>query len=56
LPCRRYKRWTDEETENLREGVERWGTKWAKILQSYEFDGRTGVDLKDRWRNMCKNA
>lgn len=51
----RYKRWTDEETQNLREGVDRWGTKWAKILQSYEFNDRSGVDLKDRWRNLCKN-
>jgi telomeric repeat-binding factor 1 len=52
----RYKRWTDEETENLRQGVDRWGTKWAKILQSYDFNERTGVDLKDRWRNLSKNA
>ena len=53
---KKYRRWTEEETENLRQGVERWGTKWALILQSYDFDERTGVDLKDRWRNLCKNA
>lgn len=29
---------------------------WAKILAEYPFPpGRTSVNIKDKWRNMCKN-
>ena len=38
-------------------GVQRFGMgQWALILQNYEFDpSRSGVDLKDKYRNMTKN-
>jgi hypothetical protein len=29
---------------------------WSKILAEYPFPpGRTSVNIKDKWRNMCKN-
>ena len=55
-PRRKHNRWSDEENEALRLGVGRWGTKWANILADYDFNERTGVDLKDRWRNIQKNS
>ena len=45
--------WTDEETENLARGVAMYGIgKWKKILNhpGFNFQGRTYVDLKDRFR------
>ncbi|KAF5474109.1 hypothetical protein F2P56_006040 [Juglans regia] len=54
--------WTAEEEEILKEGVQKFSNTndrnipWKKIL---EFGGdvlhiRTTVDLKDKWRNLCK--
>jgi hypothetical protein len=50
--------WTEEETSNLYNGVERYGVgEWAKIMSTYKFhDRRRAVDLKDKWRNMYKAA
>ena len=48
---------TDAEVLNLVKGVERFGEgKWARILETYKFDDRTSVDLKDKWRNLQKPA
>ena len=49
-------RWTDEEVEFLKEGVERFGVgNWKEILRTYKFHSRrTNVDLKDKWRNLKK--
>ena len=50
------KKWTEEETNHLLLGVHKHGVgKWTQILQdsAYSFNGRTGVDLKDRFRTCC---
>ena len=52
--------WSSKEEETLIAGVERHGDgpggSWAKILQDEEFgpllSERTGVNLKDKWRNL----
>ncbi|KAI4300761.1 hypothetical protein L6164_034099 [Bauhinia variegata] len=57
--------WTADEEDILREGVQKFsgvttmerGIPWRKIFEfgSHVFlNGRTTVDLKDKWRNMCK--
>jgi hypothetical protein len=50
------KRWTEEETNNLLLGVSKHGVgRWTDILEdrSFSFNGRSGVDLKDRFRTCC---
>ncbi|CAF98026.1 unnamed protein product, partial [Tetraodon nigroviridis] len=43
--------WTAKLDKNLMDGVKRHGQgKWSRILLDYDFEGRTGVMLKDRWR------
>lgn len=54
---RRRKKWTDEETEQLLQGVARYGIgSWKRILShpDYRFNNRTAVDLKDRYSNLDK--
>jgi hypothetical protein len=49
-------KWTEEETAHLLRGVARFGIgNWKKILQhsEYKFNGRTAVDLKDRYVYSC---
>ncbi|KAJ9184758.1 hypothetical protein P3X46_004453 [Hevea brasiliensis] len=57
--------WTDKEEEMLKEGVQKFSNTderaipWKKILEygsSVFLRGRTTVDLKDKWRNMCKGS
>jgi len=48
---KKNKRWTEEETRDLLQGVARFGIgSWKKILlhPDYTFNNRTAVDLKDR--------
>ena len=48
-----------EETEALVAGVEVCGNgKWADIkkLGYHAIDGRSAVDLKDKWRNLLRVA
>lgn len=55
-PSRKRKRWSTEETRDLLLGVSRFGIgNWKKILQcpEFSFEGRTAVDLKDRFR-VCR--
>lgn len=58
-PARKRKKWTDAETASLLKGVARHGIgNWTKILQSpeYSFQGRTALDLKDRFRVCCPDG
>mmetsp|Transcript_8844 Transcript_8844/g.26495 ORF Transcript_8844/g.26495 Transcript_8844/m.26495 type:complete len:787 (+) Transcript_8844:200-2560(+) len=52
--------WTREETEALVDGVERCGGagKWQDIkrLGLPPLQGRSAVDLKDKWRNLLRVA
>ncbi|XP_007028829.2 PREDICTED: uncharacterized protein LOC18599003 isoform X1 [Theobroma cacao] len=56
--------WTKNEEEMLRREVEKYASHggtvpWKKILDmgtSVFLSGRTTVDLKDKWRNMCKGG
>ena len=50
------KKWTEEETNNLLLGVKKHGVgSWMGILDDpvFWFNGRSGVDLKDRFRTCC---
>lgn len=55
---RAYNVWTVEEEEALRAGVKRYGVgAWELIRRDNDFNvvrQRTGVQLKDKWRNMIK--
>lgn len=54
---RAIKRWTLLEENTLREAVDKHGVGNWKLILSYNaeiFEGRTEVDLKDKWRNMSR--
>ncbi|KAI9778225.1 MAG: hypothetical protein M1835_004985 [Candelina submexicana] len=54
--ARPRKKWSEEETKDLLRGVVRFGIgNWKKIVASREFrfNGRSSVDLKDRFRTCC---
>ncbi|XP_033988346.1 telomeric repeat-binding factor 1 isoform X2 [Trematomus bernacchii] len=51
------RKWTDKLDHHLKRGVKRHGVgKWAQMLLDLDlnFEGRTGVMLKDRWRTLVK--
>ncbi|KAM7014906.1 telomeric repeat binding factor a [Tautogolabrus adspersus] len=51
-----FQKWTEDETEKLKEGVKRFGEgNWSNIKDYFSFKGRTNVQLKDRWRTMKKS-
>ncbi|KAF2799195.1 hypothetical protein K505DRAFT_294994 [Melanomma pulvis-pyrius CBS 109.77] len=58
-PAPKYKkrnRWSEQETKDLLQGVSKFGIgSWKKILEwpDFNFDHRTAVDLKDRFRTCC---
>ncbi|KAK3518168.1 hypothetical protein QTP70_033262 [Hemibagrus guttatus] len=49
------KKWTDEESDWVKQGVARYGEgRWERIRSAFPFKGRTAVNIKDRWRTMLK--
>uniref|UniRef100_A0A3Q1EEF8 Telomeric repeat-binding factor n=1 Tax=Acanthochromis polyacanthus TaxID=80966 RepID=A0A3Q1EEF8_9TELE len=58
VPKRRKapQKWTHQLDKYLKEGVKRHGQgRWAQILKDYDFEGRTGTMLKDRWRVLMRS-
>lgn len=45
--------WTEEEYELLKQKVMELGPKWTEI--STFFNGRTGINIKNRWNYYCRN-
>ncbi|KAI4091706.1 MAG: hypothetical protein LQ344_003946 [Seirophora lacunosa] len=60
LWARKRTRWSDEETHCLVKGLDKYGVgKWTRILKDSEYSfqqGRTALDLKDRFRTLMGNA
>ena len=55
---RRNVPWTEEEERALKRGVVTHGPgSWAKVHREHQeaLSRRTQIDLKDKWRNMCRN-
>lgn len=47
---------SDAEVGYLKEGLRKFGKNWKIILNAYPFNDRTGVDLKDKARNLVKRG
>jgi len=51
------KDYSDEEIQFIFKGIERYGTRWTAILNSYPFkSNRTSVDLSDKFKQMRKRG
>lgn len=46
--------WTPEEEQRLVEGYRSYGSAWETIRKNYALTHRTGVQLKDKYRNLQK--
>jgi len=54
---RQMKKWSEEEVETLKREVQKYGKgRWKMILLKNKevLQGRTEVDIKDKWRNLEK--
>lgn len=54
-PKRKRHFWSEDESEALKKSVSRYGHKWSTIIKNepiFAKNGRSQVDLKDRWRNI----
>lgn len=49
-------RWTDAEVLRLKQGYREFGRQWAKIRDKFGLEGRTSVNIKDKFRNLVKNG
>ncbi|KAI4280200.1 MAG: hypothetical protein L6R35_005959 [Caloplaca aegaea] len=60
LWARKRTKWSDEETHCLVKGLDKYGVgKWTRIVNDpgYSFrQGRTALDLKDRFRTLMGNS
>jgi len=58
MPYRGY--WDEEEEDSLRDAVQKHGIgAWERMRHDPEFmvlKGRTGVQLKDKWRNLVAST
>ena len=49
-------RWTKEEENELRQGVDKWGEgSWTEILSEsvvMRANGKTNIKIRDKWKNM----
>ena len=57
-PSNVYRRWTQEEEDALRAGVDKHGTRWVDIKNdptfSHTLQNRSQKDVKNKWRNIEK--
>ena len=52
------KRWTEAETETLKNAVNKYGKHWSMIQKKFPIfkqNNRTQVDIKDKWRNLTRS-
>ena len=57
-PRRKKKFWKKDETELLIKCVDKYDTHWSYIIKNnpiFTENGRTQIDLKDKWRNILKS-
>lgn len=50
------RKWTGEETEEFYDAVRVVGVGHWAAIKEYLDTSRTGVNLKDKWRNMIKSG
>lgn len=58
-PRRKRNMWSQKETELLLDSVEKYGKSWALIEKNVSYfknNGRTQIDLKDKYRNILYKA